>query len=727
MPEPTLDLDIGAVQAVAEARHGDPFGIFGPHFVDGQRIIRSYQPGAVSVTVLRRQDGAPLAQLQQQGKTGIFRGPVGETSPYLLQVEWPEATQETEDPYSFGTLLAEDDLQRLRDGRHYDLGTVLGAHHVTIDRVRGVRFAVWAPNAERVSVLGDFNSWDGRRHVMRLRHHAGVWEIFIPRLLPGAIYKYEIRGPGGNVLPLKADPVGGLSELPPLTGSVVPNTRAFAWSDADWLRERSTRQADDRPISIYEVHTASWVRPDGQVPDWDQLGDQLIPYIRAMGFSHAEFLPIMEHPFSGSWGYQPLGLFAPTSRHGDCAGFARLVDRFHATGLGVILDWVPGHFPNDAYGLSFFDGTHLYEHQDPREGFHRDWNTLIYNFGRNEVRSFLISSALHWLRLYHVDGLRVDAVASMLYRDYSRPADQWIPNIYGRRENLEAISLFQELNSAVGAEFPDAMMIAEESTAWPGVTRAASAGGLGFTHKWNMGWMNDSLRYITLDPVYRSYHHHDMTFSLLYSFSEKFILPLSHDEVVHGKKSIFGRMPGDKWQALATMRAYLAFMWCHPGKKLVFMGTELAAPQEWNHDAELPWHLLDDPAHKTIQLYLRDLNMLYRERPALHELDHAPEGFVWLCSDDYVQSIFAFLRVAKDGSQTIVVSNFTPVPRFEHRIGVPKMGRWAEILNSDSGVYGGSNIGNGGFINIENLPWQNQPFSASISIPPLATVIFGLP
>jgi 1,4-alpha-glucan branching enzyme len=523
---------------------------------------------------------------------------------------------------------------------------------------------------------------------------------------------------------LKADPVAWRAELPPATASVVADLSKISWTDAEWEASRAERQTAAAPMSIYEVHAGSWFRPDGGNVTWNDLTERLVPYVKDMGFTHIELLPVMEHPFSGSWGYQPIGLFAPTSRFGSCEDFARFVDACHHAEIGVILDWVPAHFPSDAHGLAEFDGTHLYEHQDPREGFHHDWNTLIFNFGRREVRGYLIASALHWLRAYHIDALRVDAVASMLYRDYSRKQGEWVPNIYGGRENLEAVQFVQELSAIMRQDFPDRLLIAEESTAWPGVTRPAEEGGLGFHFKWNMGWMNDTLRYMSRDPGYRSWHHDDMTFGLIYAFSERFILPLSHDEVVHGKHSILGRMPGDDWQRFANMRAYLAFMWSHPGKKLIFMGTEIAEPFEWNHDAQVNWWLLDHAPHRGMQRLTRDLNRFYVSEPALHRLDADPAGFRWIVGDDRGQSVFAYLRSAgaDDAKPVLAVCNMTPVPRTGYRVGVPHGGRWRERLNSDAEIYGGSNLGNGGGITAEPHPIHGFEQSLALTLPPLATV-----
>jgi 1,4-alpha-glucan branching enzyme len=709
-----------ALDAIAEGRHGDPFAVLGRH----EGILRTFQPGALAVEAVPR-GGTPVP-LKQVHQNGLFEGELP-PGPYTLRITWLGGVQETEDPYSFGLLLGELDLYLFGEGRHREMGRVFGAHAMVVDGVAGVRFAVWAPNARRVSVVGEFNSWDGRRHPMRLRGGTGVWEIFVPRISPGTRYKYEILGAHGGVLPLKADPVAWASELAPGTASVVAQPAPHPWNDGGWMGRRAALQDTNAPIAIYEVHPGSWWRAEnGQAPDWDGLAARLIPYVTGMGFTHVELLPIMEHPFGGSWGYQPLGLFAPTARFGTPEGFSRFVDHCHEAGIGVILDWVPAHFPSDAYGLAQFDGTALYEHADPREGFHKDWNTLIYNFGRTEVRGFLIASALHWLEHYHVDGLRVDAVASMLYRDYSRNHGEWVPNIHGGRENLEAVAFLKELNEAVRARCPGAIMVAEESTAWPGVSKPVSEGGLGFHYKWNMGWMHDTLHYMQEDPINRRWHHGQMTFGLVYAFSEHFMLPLSHDEVVHGKGSLLGKMPGDDWQKRANLRAYLAFMWTHPGKKLLFMGIELGQPTEWNHDSQLPWHLLDDPGHRGMQALVRDLNHAYREHPALHVKDADPSGFAWVVGDDVGNSVYAFLRMGADGTPpALVVCNLTPVPREGYRIGVPFGGWWKEIFNSDAVEYGGSGVGNGGGMEAQTEGSHGQPASLILTLPPLATLIFS--
>ena len=725
MPDAFNDLGLnpGAIDAIVNARHGDPFAVLGPH--DGS--VRAFIPGADTVSVVDRDTGLVAGELQRVHPAGFFAGTVGAQGPYRLRIGQGATSYETEDPYSFPPVLGDLDVYLLAEGRHLDFGRALGAHPAEMEGVSGVRFAVWAPNAQRVSVVGDFNGWDGRRHPMRKRHGPGVWELFIPRIGPGVFYKYEMTGPGGELLPLKADPVAWAAQIPPQTASIVADDLPFAWTDAEWVANRAARQSEGAPISIYEVHAGSWSPAASMgVDGWDRLADQLVPYAAGLGFTHIELLPIMEHPFGGSWGYQPLGQFAPSSRLGPPEAFALFVDRCHAAGIGVILDWVPAHFPTDEYGLARFDGTALYEHQDPREGFHKDWNTLIYNLGRNEVRAFLIGSALFWLEHYHADGIRVDAVASMLYRDYSRNPGEWVPNKFGGRENLESVSFLQDLSRAVGSRVPGAVLIAEESTAWPGVTRPADEGGLGFTYKWNMGWMHDTLHYIEEQPVYRRYHHGEISFGLVYAFSEKFVLPISHDEVVYGKGSLFGKMPGDRWQKYANLRAYLGFMWTHPGKKLMFMGGEFAQEREWNHDHGLDWHLLDQPENRGIQTLMRDLNTLYKSVPALHALDCVPEGFRWVVLDDADQSVFAYLRLGgEDSTPVLVVCNFTPVPRYGYRLGVPQGGAWREILNSDAGVYGGSNVGNAGAVHAEDTPSHGLPASLLLTLPPLATLVLS--
>jgi 1,4-alpha-glucan branching enzyme len=706
--------------SLVDGTHGDPFALLGPHMTSEGAIVRFLLPGALGVTI-RSPAGEMISEAKAVRPNLLFEGKLSHLQPYVCEIIWPASVQTTEDPYSFGLLLSDFDLYLMGEGRHRDLGTCLGAQSITVDQVPGVRFAVWAPNAKRVSVVGNFNAWDGRRHAMRLRQGAGVWEIFVPRIGPGEVYKYEILGPEG-ILPLKADPVARETERPPATGSIVAEPSLAPQRSAP-LRRRGIPGLE-RPISIYEVHAPSWMRHfNGRSYSWHELSDRLIPYALDLGFTHIELLPIMGHPFGGSWGYQPLSQFAPMPELGTPADFSAFVDRCHEAGLGLILDWVPAHFPTDAHGLARFDGTALYEHADPREGFHQDWNTLIFNLGRFEVREFLIASALFWLEHFGVDGLRVDAVASMLYRDYSRKAGEWIPNEHGGRENLESVSFLQELSRIIAERCPGALLIAEESTAWPGVTVAADKGGLGFTHKWNMGWMHDTLNYIEEDPINRRHHHDQITFGLVYAFSEQFVLPISHDEVVHGKRSLLGRMPGDEWQRFANLRAYLGFMWAHPGKKLIFMGCEFGQPTEWNHDAELSWSLLTSDKHRGVQAAVRALNQLYQAEPAFYERDVDPAGFQWLVGDDRAQSVFAFLRLGHQGTAPLlVVSNFTPTPRGNYRIGVPT-GRWKELLNTDAADFGGSDLRNVGTIEAAASPLHGQTHSLELTLPPLATII----
>jgi 1,4-alpha-glucan branching enzyme len=717
-------LDRLSARALANGTHDNPFAVLGPHDVEGGRIIRAFLPGALKAEVLRG-DGSTLAPLEAAAESGLFENLVCERVPYRLRITWPDAVQETEDPYAFDLLLGDLDLHLFNEGRHFELAHALGAQSISIDGVKGVRFAVWAPNAKRVAVVGDFNSWDRCRHPMRVRHRAGIWELFIPRIAPGSRYKYDIVDANGVVLPWKSDPMARQAEPPPQTASIVAQPDQYRWRDAEWMQTRGRRQATDAPIAIYEIHLPSWLMAEQEAHEaslWDVAVERLIPYLVKMGFTHLELLPIAEYPFGGSWGYQPLGLFAPSGRFGSPQGLARFIDELHAAGIGIILDWVPAHFPTDPHGLARFDGTALYEHLDPREGFHQDWNTYIYNFGRREVQGFLIASALYWLRHFHIDGLRVDAVASMLYRDYSRRPGEWVPNIYGGRENLEAIGFLRHLNAVVAERCPGAIMIAEESTAWPGVSKPISEEGLGFSYKWNMGWMHDTLNYMAKEPVHRQYHHHDMTFGLLYAFTENFILPLSHDEVVHGKGSLIAKMPGDRWQRFANLRAYFGFMWGHPGKKLLFMGSEFAQEREWNHDRELDWPSLDDPPHAGVQRVVRDLNRLYAGEPALHQRDCENSGFMWTVGDDRANSVYAFVRFAQNGPSILVVCNMTPVPRYGYRIGVPHAGAWREVFNSDSDYYWGSNVGNAGRVEAAAIAAHGQPQSVELTLPPLSTI-----
>ncbi|PLK48235.1 1,4-alpha-glucan branching protein GlgB [Uliginosibacterium sp. TH139] len=713
------------IQAFCEARHGDPFSIMGLHATaDGGFWLRCFVPGAASVDVVdraRKRRGT----LSQRHPAGFFEGLIDTKRGfhYRLRVTWQDGSVLTlEDPYRFPPVLGEQDVWWLGEGTHLRPYEILGARHREIDGVAGTSFAVWAPNASRVAVLGDFNGWDNRRHPMRLRRECGVWEIFLPAVPEGACYKYEVRASNGHTLPLKADPYALQCELRPSTASVVSHLPpAVAPSP-----ERQRANALDQPVSIYEVHLASWRKKnDGQDwLNWDELAEQLLPYAQWMGFTHLELMPISEHPFDGSWGYQSIGLYSPTARFGDTVGFTRFVERAHAAGIGVLLDWVPAHFPTDAHGLANFDGTHLYEYADPREGFHQDWNTLIYNFGRTEVRNFLIANALYWLERYNVDGLRVDAVASMLYRDYSRKEGEWIPNAQGGRENLEAIDFLKRMNEIVGAERPQAITLAEESTSYPAVSRPTFAGGLGFHYKWNMGWMHDTLQYMARDPIHRKHHHNEMSFGLVYAFSENFVLPLSHDEVVHGKGSLLGKMPGDRWQKFANLRAYYGFMWGHPGKKLLFMGGEFAQEREWNHDQSLDWHLTDDALHAGVQHLVRDLNHVYRDCPALHQRDVEGGGFEWIAHSDAEHSIYSFVRYGHgDTPPVVVVCNFTPTVHHAWRLGVPREGNYVERINTDSEFYGGSNVGTPS-ARSQGLAWQDKPDSIQIDLPPLATVIF---
>ena len=718
--------DRAAIASLLEATHGDPFAVLGPHPVDGGFVVRCLQPGATTVAAIDAA-GTHLARLQPLAP-GVFAGRIDTPGPlpaYRLRID---DRRTVDDPYRFGLVLGELDLHLLAQGTHWRAWQVLGAHARVIDGVAGTAFAVWAPHARRVSVVGSFNGWDGRPHPMRRRVEAGVWELFVPGVAAGELYKFEILSAEGALLH-KADPLARASEAPPATASRVVHERPFDWTDAGWLAQRAARQSRDAPIAIYEVHLGSWRRhADGRPLDYRELADTLVPYAASMGFTHLELLPVSEHPFGGSWGYQPTALYAPTARWGDPDALRAFVDRAHAAGLGVILDWVPAHFPSDAHGLTGFDGTPLYEHADPRVGRHAEWGTLVYDFGRPQVANFLIANALYWLHEFHVDALRVDAVASMLYLDYSRPHGAWRPNVHGGRENLEAVAFLKRLNEKVYEEVPGAMTMAEESTAWPGVSRPTWLGGLGFGYKWNMGWMNDTLAYMREDPIHRSWHHHRLTFGLMYAFAENFVLPLSHDEVVHGKGALLSKMPGDAWRRFANLRVYLSFMWTQPGKKLLFMGGEFGQTREWNHDASLDWHLLDDPAegarHRGVQALLRDLNRLYASLPALHRHDCDPRGFEWIDCQDSAHSVLAWLRVGESpGDRVLAVGNFTPLPRHAYRIGVPSGGRWEEVLNSDAGCYGGSGLGNAGGVEAEPVPWHGRPFSVSLTLPPLAALL----
>ena len=716
-------IDRDTAMAILDGRHGDPFSVLGPHKRGGVLGVTAFVPGAERLWILTGKADKAEAAAPVADAPGLFIAPLARRGAYRLRAEGHGAVWEFEDPFRFGPVLGEIDEYLLGEGTHQRIWQVLGAHLKLHEGVEGTAFAVWAPNAARVSVVGDFNIWDGRRHPMRRRGATGVWETFIPGLGEGATYKYEIRGPYDAVLPLKADPVGFGSEHAPANASVVRGLGAAAWQDSAWMNSRAGQQNIDAPISVYEVQLGSWKRaPGDRMLSYLELAEQLVDYVAAMGFTHIELMPVSEFPFDGSWGYQPVGLFAPTIRHGTPPEFRAFIDAAHQKGIGVLLDWVPGHFPTDAHGLGRFDGTSLYEHQDPREGFHQDWNTLIYNYGRTEVSNFLTSNALYWLEEYHLDGLRVDAVASMLYRDYSRTEGQWLPNRDGGRENYEAIALLQRMNITAYGEVPGVMTVAEESTAFSGVSRPVNHGGLGFGFKWNMGWMNDTLSYMQKDPLYRKFHHHQMTFGLHYAWSENYILPISHDEVVHGKGSMLSKMPGTAWEKFANLRAYYGFMWGHPGKKLLFMGQEFAQGAEWNHKHSLDWHQLDLAEHRGVQSFVRDLNRVYRDNRALHVNDARPEGFVWLESNDAAASVYAWVRRggAKD-PDVVVAVNLTPVER-QYRIGLPAKGHWSEILNSDAAVYGGGGRGNLGGVTADGAAWHGQAQSALVVLPPLSAV-----
>jgi 1,4-alpha-glucan branching enzyme len=714
-------------EQLAARSAADPHSYLGAHpDGNGGVVVRAFRPAARAVRVLTPDGGR--ADLESVHPGGVFEGRLAGASlplAYELEVDYGEdGTYTIGDPYRFLPTLGEIDLHLVGEGRHEELYAKLGAHVVEHQGVHGTAFAVWAPSARAVSVVGDFNSWDGRLHPMRSLGASGVWELFLPGVGTGANYKYEILARTGE-LRLKADPVAFATELPPKTASVVYESQ-HEWADADWLAARRETVHLDRPVSIYEVHLGSWrLNPleGNRSLTYLELADELAAYATDMGFTHIELLPVMAHPFSGSWGYQVTGYFAPTPRYGSPDELRAFVDRLHQAGLGVILDWVPAHFPRDDFALARFDGTALYEHADPRRGSHPDWGTLVFNYGRNEVRNFLLANALYWLREYHADGIRVDAVASMLYLDYSREEGQWVPNEFGGNEDLDAVSFLKELNELVHGREPGALSLAEESTAWPGVSRPTYLGGLGFGFKWNMGWMHDTLDYFQREPVHRSYHHHQLTFSLIYAFSENFVLPLSHDEVVHGKGSLLQKMPGDRWQQLANLRALYGYMWAHPGKKLLFMGGEIAQESEWDAERSVDWHLLEAAGHAGVQSLVRDLNRVYKERPALWEVDFEPSGFQWLEPNDAGANVLAFARRSLDGSGTLVcVCNLSPVPREKYRLGMPHPGRWVEALNTDSTHYGGSDVGNLGGVEAEEVAWHDQPYSALVTLPPLAVV-----
>ena len=708
------------------ARHHDPFSFLGLHQETTGWVLRVLRPNASSVS-LHHPDG--LIALNRDDARGLFtwHGVTPPVRPWQLTIAEGGSEFTLTDPYAFGPLLSDDELHLFSEGRLLQAWKSFGAHPATLEGIRGVCFALWAPNADRVSVVGEFNRWDGRLHPMRVRGSTGVWELFIPGMQAGDLYRYEIRNRDSGEVFTKIDPYARHFELRPGTAPVVPAESRHVWNDQDWLENRATRDWLHAPMNIYEVHAGSWRRhPDGRFYTWNELAETLVPYVAEMGYTHIELLPITEHPLDESWGYQTTGYFAPTSRFGSPDELRSFIDTCHQAGIGVLLDWVPGHFPQDRWGLARFDGTALYEHEDPRLGLHQDWGTHIFNYGRNEVRGFLLSSAWYWLSEFHFDGLRVDAVASMLYLDYSRRADEWLPNKYGGRENLEAIDFLREMNTMVHGQFPGALTIAEESTAWPMVSRPPYVGGLGFSMKWSMGWMNDTLAFMHLDPVFRRFHHSHLTFGQLYAYSENFVLPFSHDEVVHGKGSLIGKMPGDAWQQFANLRLLLTYQTFSPGKKLNFMGNELAQGRECSAGRELDWTLLQIHWHEGAQRCIRDLNRLYRDIPALYELDFDPAGFAWVDCHDAEQSVLSFMRRDKHGGTVIAVFNFTPVPREGYRIGCPQPGIWRERFNSDSAFYAGSNKGNGAGLESQNQPWMGLPHSLVLTLPPLSGLLLSL-
>ncbi len=719
-------LNKATLNALAGGRYGNPFSLYGVHKENGQRIVRTFQPRAESVDLMFDK-GVDGLRMQRVHESGIFEIPMpARRRRYRFRLNFHDGSSRIiEDPYRFPSVLGDLDLYLIGQGSHRDIFKKLGGHPVRLSGIDGTSFAVWAPNASRVSVIGEFNDWDGRCHVMRLHPGNGIWEIFIPGVKHGAKYKFEMLDKHGELLPYKSDPLGQFHEAPPGNASVVYQS-GYHWSDKAWSKARSVVPKMDQAISIYEVHLGSWRRQahNNAVLSYRDLAEQLVEYICKMNFTHVEFLPVTEHPFDGSWGYQPIGMYAPTQRFGDPDDFRFLVDRLHQAGIGVIMDWVPAHFPKDEHGLRRFDGTALYEHEDPRKGEHADWGTLIFNYGRKEVINYLVGCALYWIEEFHIDALRVDAVASMLYLDYSREEGEWLPNEQGGNEHLEAVSFLRQLNEIIHTY--GATSYAEESTAWPGVSRPTDAGGLGFTYKWNMGWMNDTLSYFSEDPVHRKYHHDKLTFGLVYAFDENFVLPLSHDEVVHGKRSLLGRMPGDDWQRFANLRAYYGFMFGHPGKKLLFMGCEFAQEREWNHDQSLDWHLLEKPLHQGVQRLVADLNRVYRDTKALHELDFEHQGFEWIDWQDADSSVLSWIRRAKNGDFVVCISNFTPLVRHAYRIGVPEEGSYSVILNTDDEVYGGSGVGNVEAVQSEKIEAHGRGQSLQLDLAPLATMMLRI-
>ncbi len=720
MPETTIQNP--ELRALISGDHRDPFSLLGIHQENGRLVVRALIPEAWSVAVVDTITGTKIIDLQRIGNTALFEGFIENRQtpfPYRLRINWGDHEQDMEDAYRFFHVLGDLDVWLLAEGTHHRPYEKMGSHPQKIDGVSGTTFAVWAPHAKRVSVVGSFNNWDGRRHMMRYRIECGIWEIFIPHVMPGDLYKYEIKAKTGEVF-LKSDPFAFRAEIRPDTASIIhPLPEIYPSKE-----ERKKANALDAPISIYEVHLGSWRKKDGwKWLTYQELAEQLIPYVKNLGFTHIELLPVAEHPFDESWGYQPVGLYAITSRFGTPDEFRKFVQTAHDHGIGVILDWVPAHFPADSHGLAQFDGTYLYEHQDPREGIHQDWGSIIYNYGRTEVRNYLVGNALYWIERYGIDGLRVDAVASMLYRDYSRRPGEWLPNKYGGRENLEAIAFLKNMNEIIRTERPEAITIAEESTSFPKVSRPVEEGGLGFHYKWNLGWMNDTLSYMHEDPIFRKYHQDKIRFGIMYAFYENFILPLSHDEVVHCKGSLIGKMPGDEWQRFANLRCYYGFMWGHPGKKLLFMGNEIGQYSEWNANTSIEWDLLQYPLHAGLQRLIRDLNSVYTYYPALHELDFEQRGFEWIIHYDTTASVFSFIRWDNAGHFVIVVCNFTPVPRYGYRIGVPQSGWYREIINTDAHIYGGSGIHNNE-LKAQKIWSNNHDWSLEITAPPLATCMF---
>jgi len=726
-------VELDKLGLLLEGRHENPFELLGPHEVvtAGRRAlaVRAFLPGSAQAWLVEaeQEHPQPMRRIHPAGLYEAIRPMTKDrASQYQLRVADKRGDETTmHDPYAFPPLLSEFDLYLLGEGKHWSSYQKLGAQLRTVDGIDGVNFAVWAPNATGVSVVADFNQWESRRHAMRKHIPSGIWELFVPGIGAGALYKYQIRHLDESFE--KSDPYGFAAELPPRTASIVADLDRHAWRDAEWMANRHRHNALDAPMAIYEVHLGSWKRPGDDPNGWlnyRDLANQLVDYCREIGYTHIELMPVNEHPFTGSWGYQAVGYYAATSRYGTPEDFMYFVDHCHENGIGVLVDWVPAHFPRDGHGLRMFDGTHLYEHSDPRQGEHPDWGTLIFNYGRDEVRNFLVSNALFWFDKYHIDGLRVDAVASMIYLDYSRGPGEWIPNEFGGRENLKAISFIKEFNEQVHLQHPGVLTVAEESTAWTGVSRPTYLGGLGFSLKWNMGWMNDTLRYFHHDPVHRKYHHDELTFSLIYAFTENFVLPFSHDEVVHGKGSLLDQAPGDLWQKFANLRLLYGYMYAHPGKKLLFMGSDFGQWHEWDHDASLQWDLMQWSSHQTLLKYVTDVNHLYRREPALHQVDFDPAGFEWIDCHNFEQSTLAWLRRAQDPNDFVLIAcNFTPVPRLDHRLGVPELCWYEEILNSDSVYYGGSNLGNGPGCMAEEVPWGGRPFSIPVTLPPLACVV----